>query len=171
MAKLLRRLVDMQYQRNDIDFSRGKFRVRGDTLEVQPAYEDTALRIEFFGDTVDRIMQIDPLTGEIIGESNSIDVFPAKHFVTSHDKLILAIETIKRELQDRLLEFRKQDKLLEAARLEQRTNYDLEMLRRPVSAMPWKTTRVTWPSAPAAHPGHCLTISLMISCCSWMNHI
>jgi excinuclease ABC subunit B len=154
MAKILRRLVDMQYQRNDIDFSRGKFRVRGDTLEIQPAYEDTALRIEFFGDTIDRIMQIDSLTGEIIAESESIDIFPAKHFVTSHDKLVLAIESIKQELQERLAELKKQDKLLEAARLEQRTNYDLEMLQeagychavenysrhlaqRPAGSTPW----------------------------------
>jgi len=92
----------MQYQRNDIDFTRGKFRVRGDTLEIQPAYEDTALRIEFFGDTVDRILQIDPLTGEIIAENDSIDIYPAKHFVTSHDKLILAVNTIKQELQESL---------------------------------------------------------------------
>jgi excinuclease ABC subunit B len=129
ISKLLRSLVDMQYQRNDIDFTRGKFRVRGDTLEIQPAYEDNALRIEFFGNTIDRIVQIDPLTGEIIGETESIDIFPAKHFVTSHEKLMLAIESIKKELQERLTELRAQDKLLEAARLEQRTNYDLEMFR------------------------------------------
>jgi excinuclease ABC subunit B len=126
---LLRRLVDMQYERNDMDFSRGKFRVRGDTLEIQPAYEDTALRIEFFGDTIDRIIQIDPLTGEIVAEHDSIDLYPAKHFVTSHEKLLLALESIKKELQERLVELKSQDKLLEAARLEQRTNYDLEMLR------------------------------------------
>ncbi len=154
MAKILRRLVDMQYQRNDIDFTRGKFRVRGDTLEIQPAYEDTALRIEFFGDTIDRILQIDPLTGEIIGDNDSIDIYPAKHFVTSHDKLMLAIESIKQELQERLTDLRKQEKVLEAARLEQRTNYDLEMLReagfchgvenysrhlaqRPAGSTPW----------------------------------
>ena len=80
----------MQYQRNDMDFSRGKFRVRGDTLEIQPAYEDIAVRVEFFGDTVDRILQIDPLTGEILGEDDSLDIFPAKHFVTSQEKLLLA---------------------------------------------------------------------------------
>ena len=129
LAKLLRRLVDMQYQRNDIDFTRGKFRVRGDTLEIQPSYEDTALRIEFFGDTIDRIVQIDPLTGEIIGILDSIDIYPAKHFVTSQEKLKTAIETIKVELLERLRELKGQGKLLEAARLEQRTNYDLEMLQ------------------------------------------
>ena len=101
----------MQYQRNDIDFSRGKFRVRGDTLEIQPAYEDTALRIEFFGDTIDRIQKIDPLTGEIIGKSDSMDIYPAKHFVTSQGKLILAIESIKQELQERLAELQQQDKV------------------------------------------------------------
>jgi excinuclease ABC subunit B len=129
LGKVLRHLVDMQYQRNDIDFSRGKFRVRGDTLELYPAYEDTALRFEFFGDTVDRIIQIDPLTGEIIGILDEVDIFPAKHFVTSHEKLLLAVESIKKELDERLAELRSQEKLLEAARLEQRTNYDLEMLR------------------------------------------
>jgi excinuclease ABC subunit B len=128
-SAVLRRLVDMQYERNDLDFTRGKFRVRGDTLEIQTAYEDTALRIEFFGDTVDRIIQIDPLTGEILGEHDSIDIYPAKHFVTSHEKLLLALESIKKELIERLAELKSQGKLLEAARLEQRTNYDLEMLR------------------------------------------
>lgn len=154
LAKLLRRLVDMQYQRNDIDFTRGKFRLRGDTLEIQPAYEDIALRIEFFGDTIDRIIMIDPLTGEIIGFKDSIDIFPAKHFVTSQEKLTLAIQSIKQELQERLAELRSQNKLLEAARLEQRTNYDLEMFQeagycqgvenysrhlsqRPAGSTPW----------------------------------
>lgn len=154
MGKLLRRLVDMQYQRNDIDFTRGKFRLRGDTLEIQPAYEDIALRIEFFGDNIDRILQVDPLTGEIIGELESVDIYPAKHFVTSQEKLALALESIRQELQDRLAELKNQGKLLEAARLEQRTNYDLEMLReagfcqavenysrhlsqRPAGSTPW----------------------------------
>ena len=126
---LLRKLVDKQYERNDIDFTRGRFRVRGDTLEIQPSYEELALRIEFFGDEVDRIVQIDPLTGELLAELDSIDIYPAKHFVTSHDKLMLALETIKQELEERLAVLKRQGKLLEAARLEQRTNYDLEMLR------------------------------------------
>ncbi|HEY79115.1 MAG TPA: excinuclease ABC subunit UvrB [Dehalococcoidia bacterium] len=126
--KVLRQLVDMQYERNDIDFTRGRFRLRGDTLEIQPAYEELALRIEFFGDEVERIVQIDPLTGELLAELDSVDVYPAKHFVTSHDRLMLAIETIRQELEERLWELRQQDKLLEAARLEARTNYDLEML-------------------------------------------
>jgi excinuclease ABC subunit B len=127
--KLLRQLVDMQYERNDIDFTRGKFRVRGDTLEIQPAYEELALRIEFFGDDIERIIEIDPLTGELLNELEAVDVYPAKHFVTSHEKLMLAIESIKQELEERLIELRGQGKLLEAARLEARTNYDIEMLR------------------------------------------
>jgi excinuclease ABC subunit B len=127
--KLLRRLIDMQYQRNDIDFTRGKFRLRGDTLEVQPAYEDIALRIEFFGNCIDRIVQVDPLTGEILAETDSVDIYPAKHFVTSREKLVLAVGTIKQELVERLEQLKGQGKLLEAARLEARTNFDLEMLQ------------------------------------------
>ncbi len=127
--KLLRRLVEMQYERNDIDFSRGKFRIRGDTLEIQPAYEEIALRIEFFGDEVERIMQVDPLTGELLAELDTIDIYPAKHFVTSQEKLIQAIVHIQEELEERVKELKEKEKLLEAARLEQRTNYDLEMLR------------------------------------------
>jgi excinuclease ABC subunit B len=127
--KLLRKLVDMQYERNDTDFTRGKFRLRGDTLEIQPAYEELALRIEFFGDDIERIVEIDPLTGELLAELDSVDIYPAKHFVTSHDKLMRAIESIKQELAERLDELKRQGKLLEAARLEARTNYDIEMLR------------------------------------------
>jgi len=128
-GQLLRQLVDMQYERNDIDFTRGRFRLRGDTLEIQPAYEEMALRVEFFGDEVERIIRIDPLTGELLTELESVDIYPAKHFVTSHAKLMTAIELIKQELADRLEELKQQGKLLEAARLEQRTNFDLEMLR------------------------------------------
>lgn len=127
--KLLRRLVNMQYERNDFDFTRGKFRIRGDTLEVQPSYEDIAVRIEFWGDYVERIADVDPLTGELLAERDAINIYPAKHFVTSHDKLMAAIEDIKVELTARLQELKSQGKLLEAARLEQRTNYDIEMLR------------------------------------------
>jgi len=126
---IIRQLVDMQYERNDIDFSRGKFRIRGDTIEIQPAYEELALRVEFFGDALERIVEIDPLTGELLAELESVDIYPAKHFVTSHDKLMLAIESIKQELEERLSELRRQGKMLEAARLEARTNYDIEMLR------------------------------------------
>jgi excinuclease ABC subunit B len=127
--QLLRHLVDMQYERNELDLARGNFRIRGDTLEIQPAYEELALRIELFGDDIDRIMSLDPLTGEILSEMDSVDIYPAKHFVTSHDKLMRAIEAIKTELAERLKELRGQDKILEATRLEARTNYDLEMLR------------------------------------------
>ena len=127
--RLLHKLVDMQYERNDYDFSRSKFRIRGDTLEIQPAYEELALRIEFFGDEVERIVEIDPLTGELLAELTSVDVYPAKHFVTSQEKVQLAIVSIEEELQERLRELRQQEKVLEAARLEARTNYDLEMLR------------------------------------------
>jgi len=127
--KLLRQLVDMQYERNDIDFSRGKFRLRGDTLEIQPAYEELALRIEFFGNDIERILEIDPLTGELLKEMEAVDIYPAKHFVTSHQKRMVALESIKQELDERLAELKRQGKLLEAARLEARTNYDMEMLR------------------------------------------
>ncbi|MDP2917389.1 MAG: excinuclease ABC subunit UvrB, partial [Dehalococcoidia bacterium] len=127
--RLLRQLVDMQYQRNDIDFTRGKFRLRGDTLEIQPAYEDFALRIEFFGDEIERMVQIDPLTGELLVELDTVDIYPAKLFVTSHDIMIRAIQAIREELQERLAELKRQGKLLEAARLESRTNFDLEMLQ------------------------------------------
>ena len=127
--KLVRRLVDMQYERNDFDLSRGRFRIRGDTLEVQPAYEEIAARIEFWGDDIERIVDIDPLAGELLAEHDSIDIYPAKHFVTSHDKLVAAIEDIKVEMEERLIDLRSQGKLLEAARLETRTNYDIEMLR------------------------------------------
>ncbi len=127
--KLLRQLVDMQYGRNDIDFTRGRFRIRGDTLEIQPSYEELALRVEFFGDNIERIVKIDPLTGEILAELDSVDIYPAKHFVTSHDKLMRAIESIKQELAERLSTLKRQEKVLEAARLEARTNYDIEMLK------------------------------------------
>ena len=127
--KLVRRLVDMQYERNDYDFIRGKFRIRGDTLEIQPAYQETALRIEFWGDEIERIVEVDPLTGEMLAHHDQVDIYPAKHFVTSHEKLLAAIEDIKVELEERLKELRSQGKLLEAQRLEARTNYDIEMLR------------------------------------------
>jgi len=126
--ELLRRLVDMQYQRNDIDFTRGRFRIRGDTLEIQPAYEELAVRIEFFGDTVERIVEIEPLTGEMLKEMDNLDIYPAKHFVTSPGKLTSAIDSIREELKERLAVLRGEGKVLEASRLEARTNYDLEML-------------------------------------------
>lgn len=127
---VIRALVDIQYTRNDMDFHRGTFRVRGDTLEIFPAnYGDTAVRVEFFGDEIDRITEIDVLTGEIIGTRNHISIFPASHYVTAPEKMQLAIQRIEKELEERLAELKREDKLLEAQRLEQRTNYDLEMLR------------------------------------------
>ena len=128
-TKLIRRLIDQQYERNDMDLSRGKFRVRGDTLEILPAYEEVAVRVQFWGDEVERITELDPLTGEVFGERDSIDIYPAKHFVTSEEKLKLGIRDIERELNERVLWFRDQGKLLEAQRLENRTRYDIEMLR------------------------------------------
>jgi excinuclease ABC subunit B len=124
-----RRLVDMQYERNDIDFTRGRFRVRGDTLEVQPAYDELAVRVGFLGDEVERITDIDPLTGELLAERDGVSIYPAKHFVTSQDKLTAAIEDIKAELEQRLAELKAEGKLLEAQRLEARTYYDIEMLQ------------------------------------------
>ncbi len=127
--KLLRHLIDIQYDRNDMNMVRGTFRVRGDTLEVFPAYEEIAIRIEFFGDEVERIVEVDPLTGELLVERLEIDIYPAKHFVTSADKLKVAIKDIEAELEDRLRLFESEGKLLEAARLRQRTMYDLEMMQ------------------------------------------
>ncbi|MDD5604955.1 MAG: excinuclease ABC subunit UvrB [Dehalococcoidales bacterium] len=128
MDKLLRQFVDQQYERNDFDFSRGHFRVRGDTLEILPAYEDTAIRLEFFGDVLERIIRLDPLTGEFLIELEEIDIYPAKHFVTSPERMIQAMDRIREELEQRLKQLESQGKLLEAARLKARTNYDLEML-------------------------------------------
>jgi excinuclease ABC subunit B len=126
--QLLRQLVDMQYGRNELDLSRGKFRIRGDTLEIQPAYEEIALRIEFFGDDIEKIMSLDPLTGEILKELEEVHIFPAKHFVTSREMMTKAIEGIRVELAERLKELNAQGKVVEAARLQARTEYDLEMM-------------------------------------------
>ena len=151
---LLRHLIDMQYERNDMDLSRGKFRIRGDTLEILPAYDEVAVRIQFWGDEVERILEMDPLTGELLAERDAIAIYPAKHFVTSADKMQLALRDIETELGERLQELRAQGGLLEAQRLESRTHYDLEMLReagycsgvenysrhlaqRPAGSTPW----------------------------------
>jgi excinuclease ABC subunit B len=127
--RVLRHLTDIQYERNDQNFVRGKFRVRGDVLEIYPSYEDLAIRIEFFGDEVERIVEIDPLTGEILGNRTRVDVYPAKHWVTTQERLNRAIVDIEEELAVRLKELNGEGKLLEAARLRQRTNFDIEMLR------------------------------------------
>jgi len=126
--KFVRLLTDIQYQRNDIDFHRGTFRVKGDIVDVFPAGSDVAYRIEFFGDEVERLTRIDPLTGEILGEPNYVDIFPSSHYVTPKQKLAVAIENIKQEFDERMEFFEKNDKLLEAQRLAQRTKYDIEML-------------------------------------------
>ena len=127
--KVLEKLVEMLYERNDIDFKRGAFRVHGDVVEIIPAGQrNTGYRIEFFDDEIDRISEIDVLTGVIVGNKKNVSLFPASHFVVSDDKLKLAIERIKKELQERLAELKAQNKLLAAERLEQRTNYDIEML-------------------------------------------
>jgi excinuclease ABC subunit B len=126
--KFVRLLTDIQYQRNDIDFHRGTFRVRGDIVDVFPAGADTAYRIEFYGDVVERLTRIDPLTGEILAEPAQVSVFPSSHYVTPKEKLVVAIEKIKKEFGERLEFFEKNDKLLEAQRLSQRTKYDIEML-------------------------------------------
>ncbi|MGE7763780.1 excinuclease ABC subunit UvrB [Peribacillus sp. NPDC096540] len=127
---LLHRLVDIQYERNDIAFQRGTFRVRGDVVEIFPASRDEhCVRVEFFGDEIDRIREVDALTGEITGEREHIAIFPASHFVTREEKMKIAVQNIEEELEVRLKELREDEKLLEAQRLEQRTRYDLEMMR------------------------------------------
>lgn len=128
--EVIRRLVDIQYDRNEIDFKRGKFRVRGDVLEIfPPGSSERVLRVEFFGDEIERISEVDYLTGEILGHRTHTAIFPANHYATTGEKMLRSIATIEQELQERLKELRDQDKLLEAQRLEQRTNYDLEMLQ------------------------------------------
>jgi len=127
--KLLRRFTDIQYTRNDVDFHRGVFRVRGDVVDVYPAGEELAYRLEFFGDEIDRITQIDPLTGEILKNLDRLQVFPSSHYVTPQDKLKVALGQIERELDERVALFKRENKLLEAQRIEQRTRFDLEMLQ------------------------------------------
>ena len=127
-SSLISKLIDMQYERNDYDLSRGRFRVKGDTLDILPAYEELGVRIQFWGDEIESIILLDPLTGEILSEKDSISIYPAKHFVTSEEKLKLAVKNIKLELSEHLDFLKKNNKLLEAQRLESRTNYDLEML-------------------------------------------
>ncbi len=126
--KFIRHLTDIQYQRNDIDFHRGTFRVRGDVVDVFPAGEEVAYRVEFYGDSVERITRIDPLTGEILANVDSFKVFPGSHYVTPYDKLKVALGKIEHELEQRVSQFEREGKLLEAQRLKQRTRFDLEML-------------------------------------------
>src|SRR5216117_3499158 len=151
---VLRHLVDIQYEQTNSDLVRGKFRVMGDTLEVQPSYEELAVRVEFFGDDVERITELDPLTGEVLAERDKMDIYPARHFVTPREKLLEAIKDIEAELVERVAELEDAGRLLEAQRLRQRTNFDLEMMRetgtcagienysrhlarRPAGSRPW----------------------------------
>ena len=124
----LRKLVDMRYERNDANLTRGRFRVRGDTIEVHPAYEETVVRIELFGDEVEQITEVDPLTGERLRFLEELIVLPATHYVTGDERMRKAIVRIEDELQERLAYFEKEGKLLEAQRLRMRTQYDLEMM-------------------------------------------
>nr|MBC7244550.1 excinuclease ABC subunit UvrB [Chloroflexota bacterium] len=126
--RLLRHLTEIFYQRNDTDFHRGCFRARGDTVDIFPAYRETALRVEYWGDTIERITEIDPLTGEILYEHDFVQIFPAKHFITNRERLEAALKAIEAELEERLAVLKQQGKLLEAQRLEQRTRYDIEMM-------------------------------------------
>lgn len=126
---ILRRLVGIQYERNDIGFRRGTFRVRGDVIEVIPVNSETVIRIELFGDEIERILELDPLTGEILSSPEHVSIYPASHFITPEEKMKRAVVAIEQELEERLKELRGQEKLLEAQRLEQRTRYDLEMLQ------------------------------------------
>ena len=126
--KIIRKLVDIAYERNELNFIRGKFRVRGDTIDLFPAYEETAVRVEMFGDSVERLVRLDPLTGELMGELDSIVIFPASHYVAGRAKMQRAITQIENELRDRLQVLEKEGKLLEAQRLRMRTEYDLEMM-------------------------------------------
>jgi excinuclease ABC subunit B len=154
LRKVVRKLIDMYYERNDMEMVRGRFRLRGDTLEIMPAYEELAVRVQFFGDEIERIIELDPLTGEVLAELDHIDIFPGKHFVTPEEELKEALKDIEDELGERLDSLRSSGKLLEAQRLEQRTNFDLEMLketgscpgienysrplgRRPAGSAPW----------------------------------
>ena len=125
---ILRKLIDIQYERNDIDFHRGTFRVKGDTIEIFPSYEEIPVRIELFGDRIDRISKIDYITGRVLTNLDRIAIYPAKHFVTTFDRIKTAAEFIKEELKQRLLDLKNQEKLVEAQRLETKTKYDLEML-------------------------------------------
>lgn len=128
-AMLSRQLIDMQYERNDYDLARGRFRRRGDTLEILPAYETIGVRIEFWGDEVERIVELDPLTGEVLAERDQMEIYPAKHFVTSEERMLEAIRSIEAEMDEQLAMLKREGKILEAQRLEQRTRYDVEMMR------------------------------------------
>src|SRR4051795_3361399 len=128
--KLVRRFINMQYERNDVDFSRGKFRVRGDTIEIIPVYEENAIRIELFGDEIEALYSLHPLTGDVIRRLDAVSVFPATHYAASPATMQRAIGTIQTELHDRLIELEREGKLLEAQRLRMRTQFDIEMMEQ-----------------------------------------
>ena len=129
MKDAVRRLIDIGYERNEVNLIRGKFRVRGDTLEVMPSYEETVVRFSYFGDTVERILRMNPITGEVIEEMSEVFIFPATHYVTERQRMVKATAQIEEELALRLAELESQGKMLEAQRLRMRTAYDLEMMR------------------------------------------
>ena len=145
-------LIDIQYDRNDYDLSRGCFRVRGDVVDVYPPYAEHPLRFEFFGDEVELIAEIDEVTGEILREYDAIPVWPASHYVTEKPKVTAALKTIEEELEHRVAELKAEDKLLEAQRLQQRTDYDLRCSRPWASPTASRTTRATWTAASPASP-------------------
>jgi excinuclease ABC subunit B len=159
-TRAIRRLVEMQYQRNDMNVVRGNFRVRGDSITIHPAYEELAIRIDFWGDEVERILELDPLTGEIVAERESVSIYPAKHFVTSKEKLEEAVADIGAELEERLAELKAADKILEAARLEERTRYDIEALKELGFCSGVENySRHLQRRAAGAGPGRCSTTS------------
>jgi excinuclease ABC subunit B len=152
---VLRRLVEIQYERNDVDFSRGTFRVRGDTVEIFPAYErEKAIRVEWFGDEIDAISEVDPLRGKVLRKIDEVSIFPGSHYVTPADRLVKAMTGIKEELRGRLIELKNENKLVEEQRLQQRTLYDLEMLEQMGAARASRTTRATSRARPGRAAAH-----------------
>ena len=130
---VMKKLVNMQYSRNEMDFKRGNFRAKGDILEIYPSnQEESAIRVEFWGDEIEKISEINPLTGKVIGQRQHVMIYPNSHYVTSKDKLERAIGTIEEELEDRIKYFTEKKKLIEAQRIEERTNFDIEMLKEAV---------------------------------------
>ena len=166
---LLRKFVDMQYKRNDIAFTRGTFRVRGDTVEIIPVYEELAIRIEFFGDEIDRISTLHPLTGDVIAHESQVHIFPASHYVAGPERMERALKTIQQELDERTAELHKQGKELEAQRLTMRTTYDLEMLSQVGTCS--GVENYSTDARRARLRTRCLTFSPMISCSSSTNHM
>ena len=164
---ILRQLVGIQYSRNDVAFTRGTFRVRGDTLEIFPVYEELAVRVEFFGDEIERLMTLHPVTGEVVTEDQELYIFPATHYVAGPERMERAIQGIEHELEEQLATFEKQGKLLEAQRLRMRTTYDIEMMRQVGPARGSRTTRCTSTAAsPARRRTVCSTTSPRTSCSS-----